>query len=249
MNVWETCNGPQHIRPLSGTLCRLVESQEQIATLHYVETLEEQAVLEELLEQSKPPFPANAQGLHYLLQTPFRYPPLPWGSRFGRTHEPSLLYGGLGLMPTLAESAYYRLLFWHSMPPHSTKTSIDSAHSLFSVRYRTDQGLQLHRPPFSSHEAQLAHPSDYSVSQALGSAMRHTGVMAFEYTSARDIKKGHCVGLFSPTALSQKKPSTVSPWLCETRASQIIFKPLSDNTVYRFAGDQFLIDGQLPRPA
>lgn len=249
MTLWQTCDGPKHIGPISGTLYRLVESQEQIATLQYVDTLEEQAVLEDLLEQSKPPFPSSAQGIHYLLQTPFRYPPLPWGSRFGRTHEPSLLYGGLSLVPTLAESAYYRLLFWHSMPPHPSRTSIDSAHTLFSVRYRSEQGIQLHIPPFSDFEAELTHPSDYAATQQLGSAMRDAGVKAFEYTSARDIEKGRCVGLFSPTALSQKQPASMSSWLSETRADHVIFKPLSDNIVHRFEGRQFMIDGQLPRPA
>jgi hypothetical protein len=38
-------------------LYRLVENQEQVATLGYVDTLEEQAVLEELLETSKPDYP------------------------------------------------------------------------------------------------------------------------------------------------------------------------------------------------
>lgn len=79
--------------------------------------------------------------------------------------------------------------------------------------------------------------------------MRNAGVLAFEYTSARDVEKGHCVGLFSPAALSQKKPALMSPWLCETRADQVIFKSLSDNAVHRFPGSQFMIDGQLPRPA
>lgn len=57
----------------------MVESQEQVATLQLVDTLEEQALLEELLESSKPPVPADAEPLHYLLKTPFRYPPLRWG--------------------------------------------------------------------------------------------------------------------------------------------------------------------------
>src|SRR5690606_6678737 len=43
------CTGAKHIRPIKGTLRRLVESQEEVATLEYVDTLEEQAVLEEML--------------------------------------------------------------------------------------------------------------------------------------------------------------------------------------------------------
>ena len=48
--LWEACDGAQQIKPLTGTLHRLVESQEQIATLAYVDTLEEQVLLEEMLE-------------------------------------------------------------------------------------------------------------------------------------------------------------------------------------------------------
>lgn len=249
MNVWLHCNGPQHIAPVAGTLYRLVESQEQIATLNYVDTLEEQAMLEDLLEQSKPPSPALARGYHYLLQTPFRYPPLRWGSRFGRVHEPSIFYGGLELDPTLAESAYYRLVFLYSMPAHPTKNSIDSAHTLVSAQYRSARGVQLHQPPFLDVEAYLTHTSDYSTTQQLGSDMRQDGVAAFEYISARDPKKGLCIGLFTPSALSQKTPTSTHQWLCETRADQVIFKPLSQNTVHRFPSSQFMTDGRLPRPA
>ncbi len=67
--IWRQCKGERHIRPLQGRLVRLVESQEQVATLQLVDTLEEQALLEELLESSKPPVPADAEPLHYLLKT------------------------------------------------------------------------------------------------------------------------------------------------------------------------------------
>ena len=50
MSVWEACGGARNIEPISGTLYRLVESQEQVATLSYVDTLEEQEMLEALLE-------------------------------------------------------------------------------------------------------------------------------------------------------------------------------------------------------
>ncbi len=87
--IWQACRGAEHIGPLAGELFRLVESQAQVATLDYVDTLAEQALLEDLLETVKPPWPADSARLHYLLRTPFRYPPLPWGSRFGQRHEPA----------------------------------------------------------------------------------------------------------------------------------------------------------------
>jgi hypothetical protein len=65
----------------------MVESQEQIATRGYVDTLAEQSVLEELLEESKPAYPDKTTDLHYLLKTPFRYPPPPAIMVFSfRTH-------------------------------------------------------------------------------------------------------------------------------------------------------------------
>lgn len=249
MDIWDACKGLQHIGLVSGTLYRLVESQEQIATLNYVDTLDEQAILEELLEQSKPPYPESAHGYHYLLQTPFRYPPLRWGSRFGRTHEPGILYGGLSVNTTLAESAYYRLVFWHSMATPPVKASMESTHTLLSVHYRTLQGIRLHDAPFSDYNPILSHASDYSATQELGSAMRDAEVEAFEYASARDAEKSHCVGLFTPRALAQKKPASMQPWLCETRADQVLFKAISQNTVHRFPGEQFMVDGRLPHPA
>ena len=80
--IWTTCQGQNHIGQLSGSLYRLVESQEQVATMGYVDTLYEQVLLEELLESVKPPYPDGLQGYHYLLTTPFRYPPLLMGVAF-----------------------------------------------------------------------------------------------------------------------------------------------------------------------
>ncbi len=55
MDIWTDCEGSAQIRPIQGELYRVVESQEQVATLQYVDSLEEQATLEELLENIKPP--------------------------------------------------------------------------------------------------------------------------------------------------------------------------------------------------
>lgn len=228
---------------------RLVESQEQIATLGYVDTLEEQAVLESLLDASKPDWPADSDRYHYLLRSPFRYPPLPWGSRFGARHEPSLLYGGLSQQATLAESAYYRFVFLQSMAAQAPKDVLISQHALFTAPYRTDRGLMLQAPPFDRFGSSLTHPSDYSATQQLGADMRGAGVQAFEYASARDPAHRPCVGLFTHRALAGVKPLTLTPWLCELREREVAFKPLVAPSVVTFHLDDFLLDGVLPRPA
>ena len=66
--LWASCEGPKQIKKVRGQLFRLVESQQQIATLSYVDTLAEQAVLEQLLENVKPALPDATEPLHYLLK-------------------------------------------------------------------------------------------------------------------------------------------------------------------------------------
>lgn len=97
---------PGRRHPASG------RSQEQVATNQLVGSLERQAVLETLLEKTKPSLRVGTESLHYLLAMPFRYPPLKHGSRFGTRSAPSLFYGSQKIGTVLAESAYYRFLFW-----------------------------------------------------------------------------------------------------------------------------------------
>jgi hypothetical protein len=246
--LWLACRGAEQIRPLRGTLWRLVESQEQIATLGYVDTLEEQALLESLLEESKPPYPEDSGTYHYLLRSPFRYPPLPWGSRFGSRREPSLLYGGGCVETTLAESAYYRFVFWQSMVATPPKPRMRSEHTLFNTTYATQNGVQLQEKPFDEYRTTLADPERYGTCQALGSAMREAGVEAFEYRSARDARQRHCVALFTPRALGQRKPRLSAAWVCELTASDVAFMALGSETVFRFELTQFLVAGALPNP-
>src|ERR1700722_16404559 len=108
MNIWERCNGLSYITPLQCNPWRVVEAQHISSTRKLVDTAAEHEVLENLLEESKPAIDKNTD---YLIFTPFRYPPLKYGSRFGSRLEPSLWYGSLDIATALAEVAYYRLLF------------------------------------------------------------------------------------------------------------------------------------------
>ena len=58
---------------MAGRCWRVVEAQHVVSTLKLVDTLAEQALLEDLLEETKPPVPPECRHLHYLLATPFRY--------------------------------------------------------------------------------------------------------------------------------------------------------------------------------
>ncbi len=252
-SLWHMCEGHKYIDSLSGTLYRLIESQEHIATRQLVDTLEEQALLEEMLETVKPPYPQHLDHLHYLLKTPFRYPPLKWGSRFGRTFEPSIFYGGCSVDVTLAESAYYRFVFWYSMDGKPIKNTIRSEHTLFSVGYHSHKGVRLQSPPFDMHLDLIAHPTNYSHAQQLGTTMRNDGVEVFEYPSARarDYANSHatCVGLFTADAFSQNSPLDRQQWFCDISADDVIFKAVEDSAIIGFKLSQFLQHGTFPMPA
>ncbi|MGQ0654347.1 MAG: RES domain-containing protein, partial [Betaproteobacteria bacterium] len=61
---------------------RAVEWQHIAATTKLVDSQAEQEMLEDILEETKPPAPSGMGPMDYLLATPFRYRPPPGGSRF-----------------------------------------------------------------------------------------------------------------------------------------------------------------------
>lgn len=248
IDVWAECNGQDAIAPIEGVLVRVVESQEQVATNVLVDNLEEQALLEGMLENSKPPSHPEGHGLHYLLTTPFRYPPLRYGSRFGRQHEPSLFYGAQELSVALAETAYYRLVFWSGMAEPPPADKLTTEHTVFGVSYETPKGIQLHKQPFDRFESELTRPDEYVATQILGAHMRDSDVQAFEYRSARDTEQGLNVALYTPNAFASKSPEWQQAWICETRAGMVSFYN-KESGPFGFAREQFLVDGQLPIPA
>ncbi|WP_082968600.1 RES family NAD+ phosphorylase [Perlucidibaca aquatica] len=224
---WASLNREDAFSSIQGRLWRLVESQEQVATNRLVSSMDESAVLEQLLEGRKPPYPAGTERLHYLLATPFRYPPLPWGSRFGLEWEPGIFYGSCDLQTAQAETAYYRLRFWQGMSVPPPSGVLITQHDSFSADYACPTGARLQNPPWAQWQASLTHRSDYSTSQAAGSWLRQQGAQGFEFESARCPQKGINVALFKPEGLHSETPLEMQPWLCETRADSVAFSSRS----------------------
>jgi len=59
-------------RVVDETFWRCVEAQHVVSTLQFVDTLDEQRLLEDILEETKPPVLSECESLHYLYITPFR---------------------------------------------------------------------------------------------------------------------------------------------------------------------------------
>ena len=166
--IWTRCAGDSELRALRLEPWRAVESQHQVSTRRLVDSDAEQRVLEDLIEGAKPPDRTRGR-LHYLLATPFRYPPLPHGSRFGRRTDPGIWYGSESLRTVFAEVAYYRLVFLEGTG--ADLGAVETELTVFRAQVRTERGIDLAAPPFSAHEAVLASPVSYAGTQALGEAM------------------------------------------------------------------------------
>lgn len=245
---WRRVLGRVKPTVLMGTLKRLVENQEQKVTLALTDSLAEHDVLEAMLEASKPSPDSDRAiaRLDYLLRSPWRYPPLRWGSRFGRRFEPSLFYGALSMHALLSEAAYYRLLFLEGMrKPFADR--VISQFTVFEAQYRSDEGIDLSQPPFARHEEVLRHKANYRPCQALGTELRARGIEVITYLSARTEERELNVALFSPSALRSRKHRNPRHGLCETRFDGVSFRLRSD--VFHFPRRLFLHEGALPLPA
>lgn len=247
-DIWQEARGEAHIKPIFAKAYRLVESQEQIATLSLVDNVYEQGLLEELIEQTKHPLASEYDDLHYLLKTPFRYPPLKHGSRFGERFEQGMFYSALQIKTALAETAYYRFVYLQGMEVPYYK-AITSEFSSFAVNINSSKGLLLDEPPFANFQARLCSRSSYADTQALGAAMRRAGIEAFRYTSARDAQGGKNIAVFSPKAFASKKPIQMRQWLCQTSPQEVGFVAKDINERYLFALADFLEGSILPTPA
>src|SRR5690606_16084059 len=116
--IWTPAALSSEARIISGSFWRLVEAQYQVSTMKLVETVDEQALLESLLDETKPVFPSECAGLDYLLATPFRYgAAYPYGSRFRRAgRTPGVFYAAEKIDTAIAEMSFYRLLFFAESP-------------------------------------------------------------------------------------------------------------------------------------
>jgi hypothetical protein len=247
-SIWTRCAGDSELRALRLSPWRAVEAQHQVSTRKLVATAAEQELLEELLDRAKPPSGAP-RNTHYLLSTPFRYPPLRHGSRFGTRFEHGIWYGSETRPTVFAEVAYYRMVFLQGT--RADLGVVTTQLSVFAVHARTRHGIDLTQPPFARFRKAIASPVRYSDSQALGAAMRAAGVQLIRYPSARDPRGGVNVAAFTPAVFGKGKPRDLEPWHCIATHDRVEFakRDYFGRESYAFTREQFLVNGALPSPA
>jgi hypothetical protein len=211
--TWTQAALGSELRPWQGALWRAVEAQHRVATARLVDTLQEQSLLEDLLEGSKPAVPGPPR--HYLLTTPFRYPPLhPGGSRFRSARDPGVFYGAEERRTACAELGYWRWRFLLDSPKLARLEPLPQ--TLFQVRIDC-MAVDLTTAPLSRDEAAWRNPVDYGPCQKLARQARAAGAGAVRYSSVRDPQSGPCGAVFAPRWFVGEPANEQSWFLAVTR--------------------------------
>uniref|UniRef100_C6E1G2 RES domain protein n=1 Tax=Geobacter sp. (strain M21) TaxID=443144 RepID=C6E1G2_GEOSM len=207
----------------------MVEAQHIVSTLKLVDTRAEQELLEEILEEHKPPVPPEAKGLGYLLFSPFRYDTRPpSGSRFRAINDPGVFYGAETVRTAAAEVAYWR---WRFLQDTSGLTRLQPCtFTAFRVPVKT-RCIDLRQPPFDAHSTVWSHPTDYSGTQAVGKVAREARIGALLYRSVRDPEPHFCIAILTPRAFAAKKPdSETQTWVLAVSGEEAIWMRQGDET-------------------
>lgn len=209
------------LRLYEGLCWRLVEAQHRVSTMKLVASLEEQALLEDLLEDTKPPVPSECRHLDYLLSTPFRYDAVyPVGSRFRRAGAtPGVFYAGETIATAVAELAFCRILFYGESPdtPWPKNSSVYTA---FSVTVSTSAALDLMASPLVSDRIVWTDPRDYAACQAMADAARAVEARLIRYESVRAPGQAN-LALLSCRAFSTSAPCERQTWYLHFSASGV----------------------------
>ena len=238
MTTWTPRALASEARNYARTLWRVVEAQHTASTMRLTDSLEEQALLEAVLEESKPPLPPAVRRLHYLLATPYRYRPH-LGSRFRSALEPGVWYGAEALRTALAEKAYWRLRFLLDSP--ATPDLKPVPHSAFEAAVRTRAALDLTRAPFVRERAVWSHPTNYQGAQELAAAARLAQIELIRYESVRDPEHAACVAVLDPSVFGRGIPHGLQTWFIAAARSRVRCA-LQGNDVpqFEFAAGQLL---------
>lgn len=186
---------------LRARVWRAVEAQHRVATMRLVDhSLADQQILEDILETSKPPIPEAARGKHWLIFTPFRYHPLPPGSRFRAPNDPGVFYAAFEQRTACAEIGYWR---WRFVQDSAGLSLLEAKPmSLFAADVKTTAAIDLREPPLARRRKAWTDPDSYAETQSLARKAREQDIEAIVYESVRDPQHGGAVAVLAPKPLS-----------------------------------------------
>ena len=237
--TWTTREVASNASAERHALWRAVEAQHVAATMALVDSIEEQHVLERLLDSAKPPIPSGSAHLHWLLFTPFRYPPPPGGSRFRGPNDPGVFYGADEIRTACAELGYWR---WRHLRDSPELTSMPTLpQTVFQVRIET-KTIDLRVKAFARDRQHWTNASDYSHCQRFGRVARDAGIGAIRYESVRDPKHAGCCAALSPDAFVPPVPLEQQTWMLSVTRERVVWQRthVLHRDEYEFVAKQWL---------
>jgi len=192
----------------AGSVWRFVEDQNLSSTMKLVDGTADQATLEALLDETKPPVPEDCAHLHYLMFTPFRYP-----ARTATRYRPAgerrgVFYAAEAVATAAAEVAFYRLLFFLESP-ETVPPERPFEMTAFRVRLNVKHAVDLRRET-PERVVELSDPVDYAPCHALAAEARTGGVGAIRYPSVRT--RGWNVALLDCAGFAGVRPTALEGW-------------------------------------
>ncbi|WP_417316885.1 RES family NAD+ phosphorylase [Emcibacter sp.] len=210
--MWTADALSSEARPFRRDVWRVVEFQHRSATMRLTDTLEDQALLEDILEDSKPPLPPSARNLDFLLFTPFRYVTYPHGSRFRRSGDlRGVYYASETVTTAVAEAAWGAWLFFRESP-ETILPENPLRKTAFSVLCRTERYLDLTLPPLGRDRKVWTSPEDYSGCQALADEARTANLDVIGYRSVRDPEEGKNAAILIPDLFRGRRVKDSQTW-------------------------------------
>ena len=232
------CVPASDIRPYKGRGIRIVEAQHRIATNRLAADAVDQALLEALADEVKPPLPDAARHLPWLLASPFRYG-LGRPSRFRAADVlPGIFYASEDIETAVTETAYWRLVAF-ARSPGFARPRTPTPMSAFSIAVDAPRSIDL----TLTDPDRWTHPSDYTRTQALAAKARTDGVAAIRAPSARRTG-GVNLAVLDPAAL-KPPPRPHSSWAYLTTGDGLLATREMSDQAMRFTPAGFGLSPEL----
>jgi RES domain len=245
-STWTPAALSSSTRRLAGTCWRFVEAQHNVSTVKLTDNVDEQALLERLIEDTKPRVPPECAHLSYLLSTPFRYgAPYPHGSRFrkpGRTD--GVFYASESADTAAAEMAFRRLLFFAESPATPWPAN-PGEYSAFAASFATDRCLDLTRTPLNGDRALWTHPTAYAPCQELAAAARSATIAVIRSESVRDPRHRANIALLTCRSFAKADVVARQTWRIHLDAAGVRAMCEAPRYTLAFSHDAFAADPRI----
>jgi hypothetical protein len=223
----------------SGSGWRFVEAQHKNSTMKLVDSEADQATLERLLDETKPPVPSDCAHLHYLLFTPFRYEARK-PTRFRRMGQSQgVFYCAESIETAAAEMAFYRLLFFLESP--ETQLPIEPFEmTAFSVHIFTADAWDI-----STAENQVYFDRvDYEACHHVADNALATGIDLIRYKSVRH-NGGINLAVLNCRAFAETRPSHNEGWKFRLHSDRVTVVKSFGSETFEFLRTEFAADPRI----